>query len=94
MRTNTDTCLCNSRSAAMSVQSDPPGQPRFLTTLEAAAYLSISARTLEKCRSIGGGPRFRKFGRVVRYTTGDLDEWAKARSFEMTSDYEPRGKVS
>lgn len=25
---------------------------------------------------------------VVRYTAADLDEWAKARSFEMTSDYE------
>ena len=73
----------------MSVKSDPPGQRRFLTTLEAAAYLSISARTLEKCRSIGGGPRFRKFGRIVRYTAADLDEWASGRSFEMTSDYVP-----
>jgi hypothetical protein len=72
----------------MSVQSDPPGEPRFLTTLEAATYLRISIRTLEKCRYLGGGPRFRKFGRIVRYTTADLDEWTKARSFEMTSDYE------
>ena len=78
----------------MSVQSNPSGQPRFLTTLEAAKYLRLSIRTLEKCRYLGGGPRFRKFGRIVRYTAADLDEWARARSFEMTSDYEriPRGE--
>jgi hypothetical protein len=70
------------------VQSDPPRESRFLTTLEAATYLRMSIRTLEKCRYLGGGPRFRKFGRIVRYTAADLDEWAKARSFEMTSDYE------
>ena len=72
----------------MSVRSDPPAEPRFLTTVEAAKYLRLSIRTLEKCRYLGGGPRFRKFGRIVRYTAADLDEWARARSFEMTSDYE------
>lgn len=75
----------------MSLQSNPPAEPRFLTTLEAAKYLRLSIRTLEKCRYLGGGPRFRKFGRIVRYTAADLDEWAKARSFEMTSDYELTG---
>ena len=73
----------------MSVQSDRPREPRFLTTLEAATYLRVSIRTLEKCRYLGGGPRFRKFGRIVRYTAADLDEWAKARSFDMTCEYEP-----
>ena len=72
----------------MSVRSYPPSDSRFLTTLEAAKYLRLSIRTLEKCRYLGAGPRFRKFGRVVRYTVADLDEWARARSFEMTSDYE------
>lgn len=73
----------------MSVRSNPFAEPRFLTTVEAAKYLRLSIRTLEKCRYLGGGPRFRKFGRIVRYTVADLDEWARARSFEMTSDYEP-----
>ena len=75
----------------MSLHSDPAESP-FLTTVEAARYLNMSTRTLEKCRSIGGGPRFRKFGRMVRYTAEDLDEWAKSRSFEMTSEYEPAGQ--
>src|SRR3569832_1785721 len=59
---------------------------RYLTNNEAAAFLRLSPRTLEKQRVIGGGPRFRKFGRRVMYAVADLEAWADARSFEMTSD--------
>ena len=59
---------------------------RYLTNNEAAAFLRLSPRTLEKQRVIGGGPRFRKFGRRVMYAISDLEAWADARSFEMTSD--------
>ncbi len=59
---------------------------RYLTNDEAAAYLRLSPRTLEKQRVIGGGPRFRKFGRRVLYAIEDLDVWANARACEMTSD--------
>lgn len=46
----------------------------------AAAYLAelgyvVSPRTLAKKASIGGGPRFQKFGRRVSYHPDDLDEW-------------------
>lgn len=61
---------------------------RYLTNDEAAAYLRLSPRTLEKQRVIGGGPRFRKFGRRVMYAVVDLDGWAADRSFETTSDPE------
>ena len=64
----------------------PP--PRYLTNDEAADYLRLSPRTLEKQRVIGGGPRFRKFGRRVMYAVTDLDTWADQRSFEATSDPE------
>ena len=59
---------------------------RYLTNNEAAAFLRLSPRTLEKQRVIGGGPRFRKFGRRVMYAISDLEAWADARSYEMTSD--------
>ena len=65
-----------------------PQPPRYLTNDEAADYLRLSPRTLEKQRVIGGGPRFRKFGRRVMYAVADLETWADARSFEMTSDPE------
>ena len=59
---------------------------RYLTNDEAAGFLRLSPRTLEKQRVIGGGPRFRKFGRRVMYAIEDLERWADARSFDMTSD--------
>jgi hypothetical protein len=61
---------------------------RYLTNDEAAEFLRLSPRTLEKQRVIGGGPRFRKFGRRVMYSIVDLETWADARSFEATSDPE------
>jgi len=61
---------------------------RYLTNDEAAEYLRLSPRTLEKQRVIGGGPRFRKLGRRVMYAVADLDAWAADRSFETTSDPE------
>ncbi|MDT4846643.1 hypothetical protein FQZ97_806720 [compost metagenome] len=62
--------------------------PRYLTNNEAAAFLRLSPRTLEKQRVIGGGPRFHKFGRRVMYAVADLQAWADARSFETTFDPE------
>jgi Helix-turn-helix domain len=66
----------------------PPPQARYLTNDEAAVFLRLSPRTLEKQRVIGGGPRFRKFGRRVMYAVADLEAWADARSFEATYDPE------
>ena len=63
-------------------------QARYLTNDEAAAFLRLSPRTLEKHRVIGGGPRFRKFCGRVCYALHDLEAWAEARSFEMTCDPE------
>ncbi|MFP6559224.1 helix-turn-helix domain-containing protein [Paraburkholderia sp. B3] len=75
------------RPAAAAVTT--PAQPqRYLTNDEAAEYLRLSPRTLEKQRVIGGGPKFRKFGRRVMYAVADLDTWADQHSFEATSDPE------
>lgn len=62
--------------------------PRYMTNGEAASYLRLSPRTLEKLRVQGGGPRFRKFGRRVLYAIPDLETWADGRSYAMTSDPE------
>ncbi|MEO9230014.1 MAG: helix-turn-helix domain-containing protein [Devosia sp.] len=60
--------------------------PQFLTTDEAATFLRLSPRTLEKQRVLGGGPRFRKFGARVLYAAEDLRAWADSRAYGMTSD--------
>ena len=54
----------------------------YLSTREAAEYLGLSSRTLDRYRVSGEGPVFHRFGRRVRYTRADLDAWAKARRRE------------
>ncbi|UKV13234.1 helix-turn-helix domain-containing protein [Thalassospiraceae bacterium SW-3-3] len=61
------------------------GSP-FLSTQQAAFYLSLSARTLEKMRFNGRGPRYRKHGRYVRYHIDDLDAWSEGREPGTHSD--------
>lgn len=65
---------------------------RYLSNDEAAAFLKLSPRTLEKQRVIGGGPRFHKFGRRVVYAIEDLETWADERVCTSTSDVPPRDK--
>jgi len=65
--------------------------PRFLRTKEAAEFLSLSARTLEKHRTYGTGPAYRKLGGRVVYSVDDLEAWAARGAVTSTSD--PRGAV-
>lgn len=58
----------------------------YLNCDQTGAHLKLSPRTLEKLRTTGGGPRFRKLGRRVVYTLSDLDTWADAHACESTSD--------
>ncbi|MDP2116522.1 MAG: DNA-binding protein, partial [Brevundimonas sp.] len=47
---------------------------RFLRTPEASEYLGLSSRTLEKHRTYGTGPRYRKLGGRVVYDLTDLSQ--------------------
>ena len=58
----------------------------FLGTREAAAFLGLSPRTLDRYRVTGEGPAFHKFGRRIRYARADLESWAGARRMTSTSD--------
>lgn len=60
--------------------------PRFLRTKEAAEFLGLSARTLEKHRTYGTGPAYRKLGGRVVYAIGDLEAWADQAACSSTSD--------
>ena len=61
-------------------------QPEYLSTSEAAAVLSMSARTLDRYRVTGEGPPFSKLCGCVRYLRADLDEWVQSRRRLSTSD--------
>ncbi len=66
--------------------SSPRVTPRFLRTHDAAAFLGLSGRTLEKHRCTGTGPIFRKLGGRVVYAIDDLEAWAADRARTSTSD--------
>ena len=66
--------------------SPPPAPPRHLRTPEAARFLGLSDRTLEKHRSYGTGPVYRKIGGRVVYTLDDLQAWSERAARRSTSD--------
>lgn len=69
--------------------SDPTADPppaRYLRTPEAARFLSLSGRTLEKHRTYGTGPQYHKLGGRVVYSLADLIAWAKPGKKKSTSD--------
>src|SRR5882672_6343204 len=59
---------------------------RYLRTPEAGRYLGLSGRTLEKHRTYGTGPRYRKIGGRVVYALNDLKAWADLGAKSSTAD--------
>lgn len=59
---------------------------RFLRTPEASEYLGLSSRTLEKHRTYGTGPVYRKLGGRVVYDLADLSQWADSGLRASTTD--------
>ena len=65
---------------------------KWKNTAEAAAHLGLSPGTLEVWRSLGRGPRYRKFGRRVMYAIFDLDSYAATHIVETCDTVgTPRG---
>jgi hypothetical protein len=62
----------------------------YTDTCGAAQHLRCSVSFLQKARIAGGGPRFLKLGKAVRYRIEDLDDWACARAHGSTSEYPAR----
>jgi predicted DNA-binding transcriptional regulator AlpA len=60
--------------------------PRLLRTKEAAGFLGISRRTLEKHRTYGTGPTYRKLGGRVVYAIDDLIAWSSIGARKSTTD--------
>lgn len=66
--------------------TDPDMPPRYLRTTEAGRFLGLSGRTLEKHRTYGTGPAYRKIGGRVVYVLADLEAWAQQGMRHSTSD--------
>ena len=62
--------------------------PLYLNQTDAGRLLGLSARTLERFRIDGRGPKYLKLGRRVAYARDDLMAWAESRRRSSTSDDE------
>src|SRR5260370_37961083 len=74
-------CRCRQRgirNPKVMLMRDPMAglPPRLLRTPDAARFLGISNRTLEKHRTYGTGPVYRKMGGRVVYAVEDLQAWS------------------
>jgi hypothetical protein len=47
--------------------------------------IPVSPKTLAKLAVVGGGPKFRKAGRIPLYDPPDLDEWARSKLSPLVS---------
>ncbi|MDF3625949.1 helix-turn-helix transcriptional regulator [Brytella acorum] len=65
--------------------------PRLLRTTEAAHFLGLSGRTLEKHRTMGTGPIYHKIGGRVVYTLADLTAWLEAGARRCSG---PQGEIA
>ncbi|NKK70041.1 helix-turn-helix domain-containing protein [Rhizobium leguminosarum bv. viciae] len=70
----------------MAESATVPLPPRLLRTPEAARFLGLSGRTLEKHRTYGTGPAFKKLGGRVVYAIADLQAWANRGTKKSTAD--------
>ncbi|MCP4545111.1 MAG: helix-turn-helix domain-containing protein [bacterium] len=61
--------------------------PLLMTEKEAAKILGFSARTLQKWRMNGNGPKFvHASSRAIRYSHCELERWIEDRMRTSTSD--------
>jgi hypothetical protein len=58
--------------------------------MQAAIFLGVSVRTLQAWRVRGGGPRFCKIGRSVRYQRRALMEFMAERTVSSTTEADVR----
>ncbi len=65
-------------------------ETQYLITIEAAAVLRLSPKTLERMRVDGSGPTFLKAGPGLRsrvlYRRSDLVEWLESFAYASTSE--------
>ena len=69
--------------AASRPNTDPDA---LLTEVQAADFLNLSVRTLQAWRLRGGGSRYIKCGRAVRYRRRDLIAYLDTNTVAHTSD--------
>lgn len=70
-------------------------ETRYLDRAESADYLTsrglrVTKGTLQKWATVGGGPKYRRFGHRAVYLASDLDAWAERKLTEPRATYQRR----
>ena len=76
--------LAASDAGRLTTHKDSATQLYF-DTPSAAQRLGVSPRTLVDYRSRGGGPKWVRIARAVRYRADWLDQWAEDKAVTSTS---------
>ncbi|MQM39676.1 hypothetical protein KBTX_03707 [wastewater metagenome] len=75
---------------------DTPGRgstaPAIMTPREAADYLRVGQRSLERWRHERRGPRWTRIGHQVRYRRADLDAYAAAHTVAPVAEGGQEGR--
>ena len=80
------------RRNIMSATSFTVDPDAALNQNQAAEFLGVSGRTLEAWRVRGGGPRYCKIGRAVRYQRGELVSFLEKHRTSSTTESDARGR--
>ncbi len=93
---STNTALAGAAEEATVLGS---GDPDYWFSLvgeqEAASFLDLTDRTLQKYRQVGGGPKFcRLSARSIKYRRYDLRFWSETRLRASTSDIGPKASAA
>jgi predicted DNA-binding transcriptional regulator AlpA len=75
------------RPNPLSLADAAPENDNYLKPPAAADYVGASVSTLAKLRVVGGGPRYVRIGRAIRYRKRDLDMWMDLTAAHSTSEY-------
>lgn len=76
--------MSNEQERAAAARKGSP----FLNTKQAAFYIGLSHRTLEKMRPKKCGPAYRRHGGHILYHIDDLDAWSRSQFVRNASSAE------
>ncbi|WP_425531949.1 helix-turn-helix transcriptional regulator [Ancylobacter koreensis] len=63
----------------------------YVNVKGASAICGLSVSSLNKYRVHGGGPKFCRAGRLVRYRVSDVRAWLESSRVSSTSEYRKAG---
>jgi len=55
---------------------------RLITTAEAAQRIGVTTQAMSQWRAARRGPKFVRFGKVIRYSSDEINRWISSNTVE------------